>query len=196
MNTLLYSKEFIIGMTGAVIGAFIGGFFTLAGALVAHSLENRRDTQKEKRQLKGVLQAFHTELKTLWERYSITVGSKLEDLQDRDPLLLYWPITQDYFTIYSSNAGRIGEIEDPKLRSLIVAAYTKGRGLVDSFRMNNELNSRYEHFSLMANSTRSQNDIANQNAYLEAMKIYSSTLKEQHKELKILIDDLLQQLPH
>ena len=192
MNTLFYSREFIIGM----IGAFIGGFFTLAGALVAHFLENRRDIEKENRSLKGVLQAFHTELKTLWERYSVTVGSKIEGLQDRDPLLLYWPITQDYFTIYSSNAGRIGEIEDPELRSLIVAAYTKGRGLIDSFRMNNELNSRYEHFTALANSTRSQIDIANQNAYLEALRTYSSTLKEQHKELKLIIDEILQQLPH
>ena len=177
-----------------MIGAFIGGFFTLVGTLVAHFLENRRDIGKEKRSLEGVLQAFHTELKTLWERYTVTVGSKLEDIQDRDPLLFYWPITQDYFTIYSSNAGRIGEVEDPELRSLIVATYTKGRGLVDSFRMNNELNSRYEHFTVMANSTRSQNDIANQNAYFEAMRIYSLTLKEQHKELKLLIDDLLHRL--
>lgn len=192
MNTLFYSREFIIGM----VGAFIGGFFTLAGALVANFLENRSDIEKENRSLKGVLQAFHTELKTLWERYSVTVGSKLEGLQDRDPLLLYWPITQDYFTIYSSNAGRIGEIEDPELRSLIVAAYTKGRGLIDSFRMNNELNSRYEHFTALANSTRSKIDIANQNAYLEALRTYSSTLKEQHKELKLIIYEILQQLPH
>ena len=192
MNTILHSKEFIIGM----IGAFIGGFFTLAGTLVAHSLEIRRDIEKEKRQLKGVLQAFHTELKTLWERYLVTAGNKLEGLQDRDPLLMYWPITQDYFTIYSSNAGKIGEIEDSELRSLIVAAYTKSRGLVDSFRMNNELNARYEHFTALANSTRSQNDIANQNAYLEALRTYSSTLKELHKELKLLVEDLIQQLPH
>jgi hypothetical protein len=190
VNTMFHSKEFIIG----VIGAFIGGFFTLVGTLVAHFLENKRDIEKEHRSLKGVLQAFHTELKTLWERYLVTAGNKLEGLQDRDPLLMYWPITQDYFTIYSSNAGKIGEIEDSELRSLIVAAYTKSRGLVDSFRMNNELNSRYEHFTVMANSTRSQNDIANQNAYFEAMRIYSLTLKEQHKELKLLIDDLLHRL--
>jgi len=192
VNTMFHSKEFIIG----VIGAFIGGFFTLVGTLVAHSLENSRNIAIENRSLKGVLQAFHTELKTLWERYSVTAGSKLECLQDRDPLLMYWPITQDYFTIYSSNAGRIGEIEDPELRSLIVAAYTKGRGLVDSFRMNNEMNSRYEHFMVMANATRSQNDIANQNDCLEALKTYASTLKEQHKELKLIIEDVLQRLPH
>lgn len=186
---ILHSKEFIIGL----IGALLGGFFTLFGTLVAHFLENRREISKEKRELKGVLQAFHTELQTLWERYLSTAGKKVEDLSPGNPLLMYWPITQDYFTIYSTNARKIGEIEDPRLRSLLVTAYTRSRGLIDSFRMNNELNSKYEHFTALANSTRSQIDIANQNAYLKALKDYSSTLKEQHNELKQTIELLLRE---
>ena len=189
LGAILHSKEFIIGL----IGALLGGFFTLFGTLVAQFLENRREISKEKRELKGVLQAFHTELQTLWERYLSTAGQKVEDLSPGNPLLMYWPITQDYFTIYSTNARKIGEIEDPRLRKLLVTAYIRSRGLIDSFRMNNELNSKYEHFTALANSTRSQIDIANQNAYLKALKDYSSTLKEQHNELKQTIELLLRE---
>ena len=189
LGAILHFKEFIIGL----IGALLGGFFTLLGTLVAQFLENRREISKEKRELKGVLQAFHTELQTLWERYLSTAGQKVEDLSPGNPLLMYWPITQDYFTIYSTNARKIGEIEDPRLRKLLVTAYIRSRGLIDSFRMNNELNSKYEHFTALANSTRSQIDIANQNAYLKALKDYSSTLKEQHNELKQTIELLLRE---
>ena len=133
LGAILHFKEFIIGL----IGALLGGFFTLLGTLVAQFLENRREISKEKRELKGVLQAFHTELQTLWERYLSTAGQKVEDLSPGNPLLMYWPITQDYFTIYSTNARKIGEIEDPRLRKLLVTAYIRSRGLIDSFRMNN-----------------------------------------------------------
>jgi hypothetical protein len=41
------------------------------------------------------------------------IGNELEKVRDGKPLLLFYPITQEYFTIYTGNASLIGSIEEP-----------------------------------------------------------------------------------
>lgn len=121
------------------VGAFIGSALTLAGAYLVHWLEKKETTRKEAEHLLGLLQGIHDEIETLWESYSTSIGAHTEALPDNSPMLMFWPITQDYFTIYNTNAFFIGKIKDHDLRKQIVATYAKARGLIDSFRMNNEL---------------------------------------------------------
>lgn len=98
------------------VGAFIGSALTLAGAYWVHWLERQDAALKEKEQIFGVLQGIHDEIETLWDSYLSTVGSHVESLREGNALMLYWPVTQDYFTIYNSNASLIGKISDHDLR--------------------------------------------------------------------------------
>lgn len=48
-------------------------------------------------------------------------------------------MNQDYFTIFNSNSVFIGQIPDDKLRTAIVKAYLRAKGLIDSHLLNNKL---------------------------------------------------------
>ena len=82
--------------------------------------------------LLGILQAIHDEIETLWDNYMDGIGHHTEALADGQPLNIYYPVTQEYFTVYNTNAFFIGRIRDHDLRKLIVSTYSKARGLIDS----------------------------------------------------------------
>lgn len=62
----------------------------------------------------------------------------------------YYPLTQDYFTTYQSNAHLIGEIENDDLRNLIIEMYSEAKGVVDSYRYNNHIVGQHEQWAWTA----------------------------------------------
>lgn len=113
------------------------------------SHENALDLQKQNQQklIKGFLQAIHDEIETLWEIYEADMGVQLEALHDGNPLLVYYPVMQEYFTVYNTNGFLIGHVEDPDLRKLIIQVYSKARGLIDSYKMNNDMVGKLEYWA-------------------------------------------------
>lgn len=178
----------------SVLGALIGGSLALAGAYLSHWLEVKRQNQKEAEHLIGLLQGFHDEVETIWESYHGSAGAQIEALPEGHPFLMYWPITQDYFTIYNTNAFFIGRIKDHDLRKAIIATYTKARGLIDSFRMNNDIVQKYEYAHLLFQETKNPVHQSNVNNYLQSLSRYAANLKRLHGELKVLSSDLLRRL--
>jgi hypothetical protein len=176
------------------VGALIGSALTLAGAYVAHWLEKRESARKDADHLLGLLQAIHDEIETLWEGYIGSIGAQAEALRENTPVLLFWPITQDYFTIYNTNAFFIGKIKDHDLRKQIVATYAKARGLIDTYRMNNDLVQKWEYAHLL--SQESQNPIHQTNAQARYQSLiqYASEIKKRHVELKAMVSELLRRL--
>ncbi|HLA75641.1 MAG TPA: hypothetical protein VJM76_06990 [Gammaproteobacteria bacterium] len=176
------------------IGAFIGSALTLAGAYIVHSLEKAESAREEVEHLFGLLQAIHDEIETLWESYLGSVGAHAEALRDNTPLLLFWPITQDYFTIYNTNASFIGKIKDHDLRKQIVATYAKARGLIDSYRMNNDLVQKWEYAHLLYQESQNQIHQTNAQARHQSLIQYASEIKKRHDELKLMVSELLRRL--
>lgn len=111
----------------SAVGTLIGGVLTLIATYVAHRLQSATQKQNDADQLKGLLQAIHDEVETLWDGYVRSAGAQIEALGDVQPMLMYWPITQDYFTIYNTNAFCIGRIKDHDLRKAIVLTYARAR---------------------------------------------------------------------
>ncbi|MBD9360501.1 hypothetical protein [Methylomonas fluvii] len=142
----------------------------------------------------GILQAIHDEIETLWDNYVDNIGHQLEALGETEPLILYWPVTQEYFTIYNSNAFFIGRIQDHDLRKLIVSTYSKARGLVDSYRLNNDLVQKHEHAYWISQETQNQIHLANAKSHYAALVSYSKTLKKSHIEVKQQVQELLREL--
>jgi len=176
------------------VGALIGSALTLAGAWLAHSLEKQESARKEAEHILGLLQAIHDEIETLWESYLTTAGAQIEALRDGNPMLMYWPLTQDYFTIYNTNAFFIGKIKDHDLRKQIVATYAKARGLIDSYRMNNDLLQKWEYAHLLFQESQSELHKANAQARYQSLIQYASSLKKGHGELKTMVSELLRRL--
>lgn len=181
-------------IVGAIVGGAITGFFTLKGVFKAH--KNTVDLQKNKEEsaIKGLLQALHDEVETIWDRYMEGAGFHLEALKDNEPFLMYYPVVQDYFTVYNSNAFLIGHIPDTDLRKDIVYIYTTAKGLVDSYRLNNDLVQKFEHWNNMHLETQNKVHQNRAAAQYGALVEYAKSIKKQHDILKKKSNELLRKL--
>lgn len=163
----------MFGFVSALIGAVVGGFFTLKATDKAIREENAKETRQEEKEIQNLLDALGVELSALWSFHMRRIGARIEALPEGQPLEIYYPLTQDYFTIYNSNASAIGRIKDPLLRESIVITYNKCKKVVDGFKYNNELF---------------------QNHKQQDMIEYAHLIKEDHYELKSYIEELLELL--
>ena len=176
------------------LGALIGSTIALVATFISHRLQRSQRDENEQRMLHGILQAIHDEIETLWDNYVDGIGHQLEALADSQPLDLYWPVTQEYFTVYNTNAFFIGRIQDHDLRKLIVSTYSKARGLIDSYRLNNDLVQKHEHAYWIYQETQTQTYKANAASRYAALTEYAKSLKKGHAEVKVQVQLLLREL--
>jgi hypothetical protein len=170
----------LFGFISALIGAVVGGFFTLKATDKAIREENAKENRQEEKEVQNLLDALGVEIKTLWDFHMKRIGEKVEQLPEGEALMQYYPLTQDYFTIYNSNAAAIGRIKDPILRESIVITYNKCKKVVDGFKFNNDLIQSYKNDRNGGTSIQET-----------ALKDFSRIIKEDHYELKGYIDELL-----
>lgn len=181
-------------LLSSAVGAFIGSVLTLLGVWMSSHLEKFEREAQNKEELIGFLQGIHDEIETLWDSYTSSIGAQTEALLDNSPLMFFWPITQEYFTIYNTNAHAIGKIKNHDLRRQIVATYAKARGLIDSYRMNNDLIQKYEYIALLFQETNSPSHQANAAARYQSLIQYAAQLRPRHNDLKTMVGDLLRNL--
>lgn len=184
-------KEILIS---TAVGAFIGSSLTLIATLISHHLQVSEKKKTEESIIHGFLQGIHDEIETLWDLYLHGVGNKLESLEDGKGLEYYYPVTQEYFTFYMANAYLVGKVKDHDLRKNIVSVYAKAKGLLDSYRMNNETLNKLEHAALIYQTSKISADRSNMLAYQQSLISYATSLKEYHNDLKILVQELLRAL--
>ncbi|MDX8410975.1 MAG: hypothetical protein R8K46_03740 [Mariprofundaceae bacterium] len=192
--SMTWLETLIVTVAGALVGGGLTGFFTLRAADKSHRQALDLQKQHQQKIVKGFLQAVHDEIETLWEAYQSGVGVQLEALQDGNALLVYYPVTQEYFTVYNSNGFLIGHVEDADLRKMIVQVYSAARGLIDSYKMNNEMLSKLEFWMYLYKET--SNSVYEQNAQekLAAMQLYAKSMKSSHAGLKDISSQLLRRL--
>jgi len=176
------------------LSGLVGGICVLIGVYVTHKLSESKRHNEQADIIKGVLQGLHDEIETLWEIYTERVGKIVETLQDGQGFEGYWVVSQDYFTVYSSNAHLIGQITDVDLRKEIISTYTIAKSLLDTFRMNNELVSRLEQSSLLANETNKEEHKQEVIMRRQQVALYAAGLKQIHADLKTRTSSLLRSL--
>lgn len=176
------------------IGALVGSALTLFAAYLSYRWELSKQKEQDAQTLMGVLQAIHDEIETLWDLYMDGIGHELEALPNSQGLRIYYPVTQEYFTIYTSNALFIGRIRDNDLRKLIVSTYSKARGLIDSYRLNNDLLQKHEHAHWLFLQTNSPVHQAAATAYSQAIVNYAANLRRLHDDVKRHAQELLRAL--
>ncbi|TDY01113.1 hypothetical protein [Thiohalophilus thiocyanatoxydans] len=187
-------ENLLSALGGAIIGGGIAGFFSLKSTNKAHENAVALEEKKQLELMSGLLQGLHDELETLWDTYSDGVGVQLEALGEDKPLLMYYPVTQEYFPIYMGNSFLIGRIEDTDLRKKIVTTYTKARGLIDSYRLNNDMVKKFEHWQSMYRQTGQ--GVFNEHAedYYGRLSKYAKKIKKSHDELKASKAEVLRAL--
>ncbi|WP_440874305.1 hypothetical protein [Thalassotalea sp. PLHSN55] len=187
-------SSFGSAISGAVIGGFIAGFFALKSTQKSFDNQKTQSDESEKKLIKGVLQAIHDELETIFERYQESMGSKIENLNDQEALAFYYPLVSDFFTVYNGNSFLIGRIPDNDLRKKIIKTYTIAKGMVDSFRLNNDLVSKWEFSEKLF--AESQLEVHKQQAiaHHSALVDYAKSIKDGHASFKVEVNGLLREL--
>lgn len=173
--------------------ALIGGFLTLLGSLWAVDKTHKNDLEREEKQeeilINGFIQSIQTEIEILWKIYYERMGTQIESLKQGDALLYYYPIMQEYFTIYNGSSFLVGRIKNEHLRNSIVESYGKARGLIDCFRFNNEMIHKYENLDLMKKQAMSP--IYNDHIKMQMRSLvdYAPEIIKAHNETKASIQN-------
>lgn len=179
-------------VVSALVGGAIAGFFSLR----AVDRSAKKDSEMRKKEEESLLNAFllsiRDEVDTLWNRYMWGIGEELEKLPENQPFLWQYPLTQNYFSVYDNNSSLIGKIKEDNLRKLIIITYTQAKGLIDSYRFNNEMVKTYEDFSLRQTSNPTFGEKVE--AELAALIRYAEGIKKQHNEIRENIVELLKRL--
>ena len=106
---------------------------------------------------------------------------------DGQALEFYYPLTQNYFTVYDANASMLGRVGNDELRNSIVVTYHKCKKVVDNFKYNNELFRQSRDFACQPESPRQKQIV---DAKYKELQAYSSVIKNDHFELKGYADQL------
>lgn len=122
------------------------------------------------------------------------MGATLESLDKGHGLSYYYPLFSDFFSVYNGNSFLIGRIPNNDLRKQIVKTYSLAKAMIDSYRLNNELVSKWEFsekFYAESQQEVHKNQVA---AHYAALIDYAKSLKESHKILKQEVAGLLREL--
>lgn len=67
-------SAFAAAILGAITGGAIAGFFSLKATQKSHDNQKQQADENEAKMIKGLLQAIHDEIETLFDRYQETMG--------------------------------------------------------------------------------------------------------------------------
>lgn len=145
---LVFDKLIAKNPTAAIVAATITA--AILGGVMTFVAQWLLDDRRQEQRIEGFYKAVYEELKEVWSLYNQEVGSRWKNFGrgGEDVFQYNMSLTQDYFTVYSSNADIIGRIpkSDLKLRSKIVETYTLLKALIDYYKQNNRLLDEFGEF--------------------------------------------------
>lgn len=167
----------------------------LIAAFVAFGLNHYKDKSKKKSDLLSLLKSYRAEIVTVWNQHKSSLKvTDFNELNLPKGFLSIYPVTYDYFTVYHYNADRIGTINNDELRSNIIRAYSRAKGLVDTFRLNNELVNKVDDLYYQFRLTGNPEFQKIMNAELERVAEYGKIILQRNIELDELIKELTSEL--
>lgn len=188
---VIFDKNFesISSFITALIGAIIGGMFTLKG-VDREARITRAEAEKEALELQlSVLKGIKGELVTLFDLYNKRMRIHVDNIVPGQALNLGFPIGDDNFTFYEQNAKFIAKLSDDA-RDSIINIYTYARSLIQSYKGNNQLIEEYEKilFGMADNNKDKEMYERLHDKKVEVMIDYAQGIKAIDAELKEAID--------
>lgn len=179
----------LMGLLSGLIGAVVGGAFTLYATNKTIRAQNLKDDHDEEKEVQNLLEALAVEIGALWGFHMQRVGGIVENLKRGEAIEFYYPLTQDYFTVYNENADKIGKVPNDELRTAIVLCYNKCKKVVDGFKYNNELYRDWrDTANIITDDPKHQQRVAIKK---QLMIDYAVIIKEDHIVLKSYIEKML-----
>lgn len=190
INTVLNEiPEWFSSFITALIGAIVGGFFTLRG-VDREARITRAEAERESIELQlSVLKGIKGEVSTLIDLYNKRMRESIDSISPGKMLLINFPVGDDNFTFYEQNAKVIARLNDTA-RDSIINIYTYARSLIQSFKGNNQLVMEYEKilFDMADNNKNKDMYERLHEAKIEVMVDYAQGIKMIDSELMDVID--------
>jgi hypothetical protein len=130
------SVDSYISLASGLLGAAIGGFFTLKGATNAHELALKKEEAADREKMITTLMLLRIEISTAWEAFNEECGNELSEQDDGVPFLNILPIGANPFPIFDSGPPALNLLPR-ELAKDIVRFYMGAKGLIASIEMNN-----------------------------------------------------------
>lgn len=177
----------------ALVGAFVGGWFTLKG-VDREAKITRSENEKNSLELQlSVLKGIKGEILTVMTLYNKRMKNHIDSIGPGDALLINFPVGDDNFTFYEQNAKFIAKLDDAA-RDSIINIYTYARSLIQSFKGNNQLVVDYE--KILLDMADNNNNNKNKDMYkifyakkIEVMIDYTQGIKNIDAELRYSINE-------
>lgn len=181
-----------------LLGVLIGGGVAIKAAYVASRKQFEYVAKKaeidELSKSLRFLKSIHDELESIWEGFGRQMLPALDQLQQNQPFMWYFPVVHNYFIVFDKNASALGEVRNDVLRKKIIFGYVRAKGFVDSIHYNNHLFQQIQDAQPNMHQSNTGNqlqNIANLNAQMIA---YALNLKSASGELKTIYAELMQLL--
>jgi hypothetical protein len=141
-SSFLSSKEFYAAFIGAVIGGLLTGRYALRAQKQAAEDQRQRDLDVERRAKNGTLRAILAELRVIKANILDPLDEQLKTQQKKreqaqkngapqPPPMAMAHTEPNRGTVFESNAGMLGKIDNDKLREKIIRVYGLVKGLID-----------------------------------------------------------------
>lgn len=156
----LGSPDAYISLVSGLVGACIGGFFTLKAATNAHKFALKKEEAADRERMITTLMLLRTEIASAWELFKEECGDELSTCAEGAPFLYLLPIGKNPFPIFDSGPPALNLLPR-ELAKDVVQFYMRAKGLIASIEMNNrdyEQALQYARVLLMSHAERAQKD--------------------------------------
>lgn len=130
------SPDAYISMISGLVGALIGGFFTLKAAIFTHHQVMRKEEAAEKEKMLTTLMLIRTEVATAWKLVKDEYANQLLDLRPDTPYLTFFPLGASPFPIFDSGPQALNLLPQA-LANDVVKFYLRAKGLIAMIELNN-----------------------------------------------------------
>jgi hypothetical protein len=180
--------DFII----ALVGAVVGGLFTLIGSYFANKHQASIENDLEKASVRDFILSIEDELTLAWVLYHQNIGLLLEKSPPKQPFRHPWQASGNYFRIYESNLHLLPKISDEGLRKQIIRTYFYANSLVDSLHMNTKMLKEEDELRTltMSSGSASSHRGAALNSKTTQLANYRDELHRIHVLTRVALDEL------
>ena len=132
----IVSSSTFIALFASILGAIVGGRYSLRAAIHAHQLSAKTAAEQEQRVLYNTAKLILLEIKTALTIFQEEYGSDLFKLPPDEPYVTVFPLGKNPFPIYDSSPACLSLLP-PDFSYLLVRTYMRAKGLVSMVEMNN-----------------------------------------------------------
>jgi hypothetical protein len=173
------------GSIAAVVAAFLVADRQHKNQLL---MEEKRSLDQEHR----MLLSFRSELESLTAAIRTRMDEAIATSEPDKAVLVRYPVQEDPFAVYRGMVQNLGFIQDHQLRNAIITTYARARGLIQTFRYNNQL---IEEAVDAEMRTRGALDDAAAFMAGRTLKNYGSGVRTTYRDTLTEVDALLALLP-